>query len=285
MYTAPKAGTWHTNPLVFSYICRRSLGVQKHWLYWMFENFLTSRPRRLLSIGCGDGAHELIIARKGFAGHVDAFDASEVGIVKAREIAQVEGLSANFYVDTFEGFIAKPVTEKYDAVLFVGSLHHVVDLDGVLTKVREILTDDGCVIYNEYVGPCYIVLPDHQVKLVNRLLAAISPEYKIAPDCQWTNPGIETVMATDPSEAVRSALIPHFLRLYFDIRWEAGFGGTILHPIFQFLNSDRLTDGSPGSNSVVELLIAAEEILMDTGVVSSDFSIGVCDRKKSVTPQ
>jgi SAM-dependent methyltransferase len=276
MYAKQATHTWHTNPIVSVEIARRIGGASKHWLYWLFQDHLSFRPETLLSVGCGDGSHELIIARNQFATHVDAFDASEVGIGNARSIATREQLNANFYVDTFDNFIAEPVRKTYDAVMFVGSLHHVLDLEGMLNKVKNSLNRHGILIFNEYVGPCYIILPDYQVSLVNKMLDALSPEFKIAPDVQWVNPRIETARFLDPSEAVRSALIPQFLRLYFDVKWVANFGGSLLHPIFQLLNVDRLSDGSSESNTVVKLLIAIENILMQAGVLDGDFSLGIC---------
>ena len=284
MFARQQASTWHTNPVVNQEISRRVAGVAKHWLFWLFQDKLPSRPARLLSIGCGDGSHELIIARNGFAGHVDAFDLSEVGIAAAQATASREGLSARFYVESFDGFISKPADVQYDAIMFVGSLHHVLDLEGMLDKVRRSLAPDGVLIYNEHVGPCYIILPPHQVDVVNTVIAAIAPEYKVSPDIRWINPSIEVVLEGDPSESVRSALIPQFIRMYFDVRWEAAFGGALLHPLFSMLNAEKLADGSPESETVVGLLIAIENMLMRAGVLGSDFCIGFAGRRADVIP-
>jgi SAM-dependent methyltransferase len=281
MYSTVRVATWHTNPIVNHEICCRIAGIPKHWLYWLFQDKLASRPNTLLSIGCGDGSHELIIARNGFAGHVDAFDASPVGIANAQGIAESEGLNARFYVETFDGFIAKPIEKTYDVVLFVGSLHHVRDLEGMLDKVRRSINPGGIIIYNEYIGPCYIILPEAQVQIVNAAVAALASEFKVHPDIRWNNPAIDLVLSGDPSESVRSALIPQFLRFYFDIEWEAQFGGALLHPLFQMLNADKLADGSPESQTVVRLLIAMENMLMQAGVLGSDCCIGFGSPRQS----
>lgn len=275
MFAAQRTSTWHTNPVVFQEVCKRIAGVPKHWLYWLFQDKIAWKPKSLLSIGCGDGSHELIAARNGFADHVEAFDISDVGIARAQEIANSEGLNARFYTDSFDGFIAKPVEKKYDAVMFVGSLHHVLNLEGMLDKVRRSLNPGGMVIYNEHVGPCYIILPEKQIEIVNKVIAALSPEYKISPDVLWVNPSIDVVLGGDPSESVRSALIPQFLRFYFDIEWEVNFGGALLHPLFALLNAEKLADGSPESQTVVNLFIAIENMLMQAGVLQSDFCIGI----------
>jgi SAM-dependent methyltransferase len=275
MFAAQRASTWHTNPVVFQEVCKRIAGVSKHWVYWLFEDKLAVKPATLLSIGCGDGSHELIVARNRFAGHVEAFDISDIGIARAQQIADQEGLNATFYTDSFDGFIAKPVEKTYDAIMFVGSLHHVLNLEGMLDKVRRSLKPGGVVIYNEHVGPCYIILPEKQVNVVNTVLASLAPEYKHSPNARWVNPSIEVVLEGDPSESVRSSLIPQFLRFYFDVEWEANFGGALLHPLFSLLNGEKLADGSPESQSIVNLFIAIEDMLMDAGVLQSDFCLGI----------
>lgn len=279
MFAAPKAATWHSNPLVVAEIGRR-LGTDAHWLFWVFQQKLATKPRRLLSIGCGDGAHELLVARHGLADYVEAFDLSEVGIAKAQQAVEAEKLNARFYQSSFDDFIARPVDTPFDAVMFVGSLHHVRELEGMLSKVRDILTDDGVLIYNEYVGPCYIILPEEQVSIVNHVIAAIPPEFKHSANVHWINPTIEVVMNGDPSESVRSSLIRPFMRMYFNVAWEAGFGGALLHPLFQMLHGDKLADGSPESRAVVGLCIEIENALMRAGALQNDFYIGVATPRR-----
>lgn len=279
MFDAPRAATWHSNSIVQVEINRR-LGSDSHWLFWLFQQKLPVKPRRLLSIGCGDGAHELLIARHGLADYVEAFDLSGVGIANAQKTANAENLNARFYQSSFEDFINKPVGERFDAVIFIGSLHHVRDLEGMFSKVRDTLTDDGLLLYNEYVGPCYILFPEEQVAIINEVIAAIPVEYKHSPEVHWINPSIEVVLNGDPSESVRSALIRPFMRMYFNVSWEAGFGGALLHPLFQMLHGDRLEDGSPGSRAVVNMCIAVENLLMKSGTLQNDFCIGVATPRR-----
>jgi 2-polyprenyl-3-methyl-5-hydroxy-6-metoxy-1,4-benzoquinol methylase len=70
---------------------------------------------------------------------VHAFDASEVGINLAQSTTLAENLSAHFFVDTFETFIDREFSDKFDAIMFVGSLHHVENINEMLTKVSTLL--------------------------------------------------------------------------------------------------------------------------------------------------
>ncbi|KAF1026352.1 MAG: hypothetical protein GAK40_01259 [Burkholderia plantarii] len=53
------------------------------------------------------------------------------------------------------------------------------------------------------------------------------------------------------------------------------FGGTLLHPLFDHLDSRRLNDHSPESESIVRLMIEMENLLIENGVLQSDFLPGV----------
>ncbi|MBS0641715.1 MAG: class I SAM-dependent methyltransferase [Proteobacteria bacterium] len=282
MYGGPRPATWHANERISDYINMRLFGESGHWLGHMFQDVLTYRPQRLLSVGCGAGDHEIAIARAGFAEEIHAFDASAVGIERAIARARDEKLPVHFFVDTFETFVERHFPERFDTVMFVGSLHHVENLNAMLDKVREVLTPDGRVIYNEYVGPCYISFPDERISLINRVLRSIPPEFKITPDSQWRNPTLEEIQRLDPSEAVRSSLIPQFLRLYFDIEWERGFGGGLLHPLFQHLNVNRLELNDAGAQAVISMLIGMEQLLEDEDLVPCDFVLGVARQRSSV---
>jgi hypothetical protein len=141
------------------------------------------------------------------------------------------------------------------------------------------LSDEGRLIFNEYVGACYNIYPSKQVSVINRLLGALHPIFKASPDAQLKNPTIEMVLAHDPSESVRSALILQFLQFYFEIEHLAFFGGTVLHPIFDQLNGRKLSDGSPESESIVRLLIEIEELLLENNVLLHDFCFGFCRRE------
>ena len=270
---------WFSNDLVLGELNTRIAGHNTFWLTWLLQEQLAMKPKRVLSVGCGDGAHELLIARNGWVEEIDAFDASTSGIQIAQAASDKEQLGIHFYVDTFEGFVASVPTKTYDMVFFIGSLHHVKDIEGMFSRVRACLAPDGLVVVNEYCGPCYNIYEDERVAIINGILAALDPQYKLSPTATWQNSTIESILAVDPSEAVRSALLLDFLRHYFDVRLERPFGGTLLHPLFDHLNSKKLNDSSAESTSIVRLLIEMENTLIKNNVLKNDFMFGVYGHK------
>ncbi len=92
-------------------------------------------------------------------------------------------------------------------------------------------------------------------------------------------PSERSVIAVDPSEAVRSAEIVPVLRQYFDILEFKPLGGTIL----QFLLADianNFQQDEVGAR-LLEMLFAVEDALLDAGQLDSDFAYIVAAPKMS----
>lgn len=278
MYENGTRSAWTQNPLVAEAVYRRMTDEPGFWLEWLFASHLP-KVNRLLSIGCGDGGHELAIARRGFANHIVAFDASPKAIEIASQTATSEGLPIDFSVRQFEEFVANPGDEAmFDVAFFSGSLHHVTDLEGMLSAVRRVVRPGGWVIVNEYVGPCYQLYPQSQIEIVNRTLEKIPATFRIHPDERLVLPSMDAIQANDPTEGVRSAIIPTLLPLYFRATYLRWIGGGLLHPLFGYLNSGRVNDGSPESQILAQMLITLEDELTVGGALSHDFMFGIYQR-------
>lgn len=272
-YAAATQSAWIQNPIVEQTLYQRMTGQRGFWLDWVFNHVLPP-AENLLSVGCGDGSHELLIARRGFAKRVVAFDAAGGAIQRAQETADAEGLEIEFRNSLFEEFVANPgLGGAFDVVLFSGSLHHVTDLEGMLSAVQRVLKPGGKVIVNEYCGPCYQLYPPSQVQTVDRVIASLPEEFRSAD--RLAIPTMSMIMASDPTEGVRSALIPLLVPMYFEREYERFVGGGLLHPLFGCLNASRVNDGSPESRILVEMLILLEDELTRAGVLQHDFMFGI----------
>lgn len=72
----------------------------------------------VLDVGCGEGRNSVFMAKLGHT--VDAFDISENGIAKAREIARALGVQVNFFCQDLGSF---EFERDYDVILSHGVLH------------------------------------------------------------------------------------------------------------------------------------------------------------------
>jgi SAM-dependent methyltransferase len=133
----------------------------------------------------------------------------------------------------FDDFDAKLGDATFDLVCFFGSLHHVREIDTVLTAVHRRLTPGGKLIFNEYTGDCYTILDEHKAATINRLLETIDPAFLNSDRPRYINPTLDAMLTGDPSEGVRAALILPFLRHRFEIEVLRPFGGAVLHMLYR----------------------------------------------------
>jgi SAM-dependent methyltransferase len=239
---------------------------------WLFSDYFEGRTfDRILSIGCGVGDHELALAQANPLARIDAFDFSAASIEVAKSKAAAAGIkSINFYVGNFNEVDLVPAT--YDLILCTGSLHHVREIEHLLGQVRRSLSGGGAFIVNEYVGACYNIYGTEQIQIIQAILNSLPPSLRHVDT--FPNPTIEDVFARDPTEAVRSKLIPDFLRIYFNHVDERRLGGALLHPIYPFLNLVELENRPDLHQGFMSGLIAVDRLLLAQGV--SDFSFFVC---------
>ncbi len=70
-----------------------------------------------------------------------------------------------------------------------------------------------------------------------------------------------------------------FAATYFDFELCNPFGGTVLHPLYPLLKHDQMTKQTPEIQSIMRLLVEFEAILIEKGVLESDFVLCVCKKK------
>lgn len=105
----------------------------------------------LLEVGCGPGHMTLELARNGF--HVTGIDLSAVCIETAGHFAESDpwkherGVLRYLTGDFFTTRELQPGT--FDAIIFVGSLHHFADQNRVMERSLELLNAKGIILANE----------------------------------------------------------------------------------------------------------------------------------------
>lgn len=280
-----KPGYWLSNPIIGKAINKRLSGgsSEEYWLDWLIsEYFAYRRFDSLLSIGCGIGNHEILMAQLGFANQIDAFDFSEASLEVARKNAEAVGVTINFYQDDFNKFTIDEA-QKYDLVFCSGSLHHVKELERCLSIIQRCLKPDGYVIVNEYVGDCYNLYSQHQLNLIKRLYKCFHHTIQSGSTEVCTNSTIERVLAKDPSESVRSKLILPFLAYYFDVEVFNPAGGGLLHELYPFLKHNDLLPGDAKGETIIRLLLEFEAILMELpGGLPTDFCLCILRHKQNI---
>ena len=145
---------WGAQPLVRRAINRRITGDPNRWpMEWFAEAFARRPFSRGLSIGCGSGLLERDVLAKGICEAMEGIDFSEDSIEEARFAAEEAHLSDRLDYRVHDVNALDLPRGFYDIVFFHGSLHHVRQIERVLSEVRQSLRPGGLVYIDEYMGP------------------------------------------------------------------------------------------------------------------------------------
>lgn len=237
---------------------------------------------RLLSVGCGGGTPELEFLKTGCFVQIEAFDISPAIIAHAQEKADRLHLPG---IHFFTADAARYVygKERWDAVLFHSSFHHLRRPEKILPQVAQSLCPGGLLIVNEYVGPDRNQWRSEQLQEINRLLAELPPRYRKRYDGRsvkqkaW-RPGRLRMLLNDPSEAVHSSTLPDLIRANFETVEEKSYGGNLLHPLLKDIAHNFVADDSE-TTAILEHLFRAEDNFLRRENVAPDFLFGIYRKK------
>ncbi len=252
------------------------------WLIGLARRLEIPPSSRWLSIGCGAAGQEVGAAEAGLFESLDAIDIARSALDEGRRLASAAGVEKIRFIEG--DFHRLPLgSETYDVVFMNMSLHHVEELDALCSGIAACLRQDGYLLLNEYVGPRQFQFPDRQLEIVRRLLEALpeglrrdltSGEVKR----RYERRSVEYWNVADPSEAIRSDLIVPTLERTFDVVERIDYGGTILHLLLEHI----IHNFDPGSEyhlTVLDLLAAFEDVLIELDVLASDFTVMALRRK------
>lgn len=246
--------SWMADPLVRHYINEAISGSPHLWPMDWFEQFTNRRRfRRVLSIGCGSGAFERDMMKRGLADRIDALDGSTHSLHIARTTAEAEGYRGT--IGYFACDFNEPVLPRgtFDLVVFHQSMHHVAKLEKVLREVLLSLAPGGLLYIDEYVGPSRHDWSFELLKPHEAAYQLVPPEARIVPTLPLP------IVYEDPSEAIRSSEIEEQLAIGFETIEERGYGGNLLAIFFPSIHWSIAPAG------LVEKLIDAERQLLRSG--------------------
>ena len=87
----------------------------------ILKNLPPNKPLKLLDIGCGEGRNAVFFARNGY--HVTAFDASEKGVEKTKNLAVKASVTINIFAADIKDF---RLSESFDILFSTGVLHCIL---------------------------------------------------------------------------------------------------------------------------------------------------------------
>lgn len=228
---------------------------------------------RVISLGCGFGSLERDLAARGLVDGVLGLDLAAGAITEARRLASTASLDGLEYrVTDLEG--AKLPRASAELILAHQAVHHIEDLEGLFQAVRLALRPGGVLHLHEFVGPKRFQWTDAQLALGNAFLDSLPPRLRRltsgAPKGRLHRPTIETMLRTDPTEAIRSSDIRAALSEEFRIIEERQLGGTLVHIVLGDIAQNFLPDDAE-ANLALDRLFLMEDEAMAAGRIGSDF--------------
>jgi len=114
------------------------------------------KPYTVLDIGCGEGKDAVFLARNGY--NVTAFDISEQGLSKARELADHCGIKVDFFKADICNF---RLESDFDIIFSSGVFHYIPQEQrkSVTESLKEHTTPNGINVINVFVRKPFIPLP------------------------------------------------------------------------------------------------------------------------------
>jgi SAM-dependent methyltransferase len=242
--------------------CRLSInemitGSAHEWPMEWFQRVFSPDPQSVgLSLGCGDGALERDVRKKGICRQVTGIDLSARALELAGGAAASEGLDGISYErGDFNKLDLEP--DRFDIVFLHQAMHHVANLEGCIEQIQRTLKKDGLVYLDEYVGPSRDQWTDELVEAANTVYRALPNEHRTSRKVPYP------IEEDDPSEAVRSADIVPLVEAGFEVIEKRDYGGhllSLIHPLLRWDSMDEATH-----EEVLDHLIAEEKASLAVG--------------------
>jgi len=115
-----------------------------------------TKPYRVLDIGCGEGKDAVFLARNGY--DVTAFDVSERGLAKARELADHCGVNIAFFKADVRDFRPE---EEFDIIFSSGVFHYIPkeQREDLIDSLKAHTKTNGLNVINVFVKKPFLPLP------------------------------------------------------------------------------------------------------------------------------
>ena len=277
--THPGSPFWVPSPALQRHVNRAATGNPDiDWLSWVRAVHLSPAVPRALVLGCSRGHLEQALARKDGIGAITAVDADPAAVERARRQAERAGLAAISYAVFDPDTDALP-DGPWNAIFASDLLHHVPSVETLFGRVAPALARDGRFVFHEYVGPNSFQYSDAHMELVQRYFRILPDRLRKDPSTGrllWRRERIDAARLAreSPAEAAESEELLPRARRGFACEAEYSGGGGLLHPTLMGL-AENFRQGAPEEERLLEILCAAEEQLVSSGLIADSFRVFV----------
>lgn len=277
---------WLQHPLVQERINFKVAGTAgvNRFEYFLHHYLKAKMPvARALTLGSGVGELERGLCHYNFAQAHEGVDISEDAIRIAREHAEAAGLT---HIHYRAGNLNTVVLERhaYDVIFGISSVHHTENLEHLFGQIQRALKPGGYFFVDEFIGPDRFQWTDEQIRAMNEQLLRIPRNLRrLISDDRKCKDRIDRrtpaeIIASDPSEAIRSSEIMPLLSQYFTVLEVKGYGGAIIHELLYDI-AGNFAEENPGSLDYLRRLFNVEDELTSSGKLGHDFAVIIVTTK------
>ena len=222
----PERTRWWESPLIVRHInrtyCSKTVEGTDGGDIELIRMLRAGRSfRRAVSVGGGNGFHEIRLLQSGLVDALDMFEISPTRAQQARERAIAAGVGKRLLVRVGDAF-TQPPEPTYDLVYWKDALHHMFDVAAAVRWSRDVLTTKGLFFMNEFIGPTRMQYSDRQLDLAARARAALPTACLDNPrrpgvllPVRPARPDLALMVEIDPSECADSSTIQSAVRQIF----------------------------------------------------------------------
>lgn len=254
----------------------------RNWLLDLFGQFPIPRQQHWLSLGAGSIGQALWALEQGLFAGFDGFDSAAEAVAAAQQQAEKKGVGA-VHLEVADPETLTLPAGRYDGALAAMVLFRVPSLDRLLAEIASSLRPGAYFLVNEYVGPSQFQLTDHQLQIVDELLALlpdrlrtdyvlgqIKEVYTRRPRAFWD--------AEAPREGISAEEIAPGLARHFEVVERRDYGGTILNPLLENIIGNFSAEREDDL-TILRLLMYIEKVLLRESCLSSDFAVFVARKR------
>jgi len=155
--------------------------TEQNWCErWTIETYLNDKIpiAECLSLGCGFGHIERILADLGAFLRCTAIDLSPGAIRKAKVRAKKLGYD-NIDYRQADLNVIELESEKYDLIWGNAVLHHISNLEYLVEQIHKALKPGGIFVCNEPIGNKWGHLPFREREIINSVIHLIPARYRL----------------------------------------------------------------------------------------------------------
>ena len=165
----------------------------------------------------------------------------------------------------------------FDAIVINMALHHVLDIENLMTKIKRWKSPTAILALHEYIGPNRFQWTAATRIEGERLLRSLPADLRVhgiskeIVNSLWS-PTYRDMLFGDPSEAIRSAEMIDIVSSHFELIERRDFGGTLLQPLLVDIIHNFDFENNLAHRLELDRLFAEERALLQSGRIESNFA-------------